>query len=69
MRHKFQTKCFKRAAEARQSAVKKKRFNDNMGSDPFGEDEDMDDDVEETEDMGMSDEVCFVLHCFKDTLT
>ncbi len=61
MRHKFQTRCFKRAAQARQNTVKQKRYQECPNSDPFGED-DMDDDFDENDDWAMSDEVrvsCF----------
>ncbi|KAF9029155.1 hypothetical protein BDZ89DRAFT_1065682 [Hymenopellis radicata] len=57
MRHKFQTRCFKRAAQARQNAVKQKRYQECPNSDPFGEDDDMDDDFDENDDWAMSDEL------------
>ncbi|KAK0480342.1 hypothetical protein IW261DRAFT_1477445 [Armillaria novae-zelandiae] len=51
LRQRFQTRCFQRAAKARECAVKRKRHAD---SDVF--DDAMDDDKEETEDEVLKDE-------------
>ncbi|PBL03964.1 hypothetical protein ARMGADRAFT_1004627 [Armillaria gallica] len=48
LRQRFQTRCFQRAAKARESAVKRKRH--------AGSDDAMDDDKEETEDEVLKDE-------------
>ncbi len=53
LRQRFQTRCFQRAAKARESAVKRKRY---AGSDDVFDDA-MDDDKEETEDEVLKDEV------------
>ncbi|KAK0458566.1 uncharacterized protein EV420DRAFT_1543166 [Desarmillaria tabescens] len=52
LRQRFQTRCFQRAAKARESAVKRKR---HVGSDDVFDDV-MDDDKEETEDEVLKDE-------------
>ncbi|PBL03952.1 hypothetical protein ARMGADRAFT_1157958 [Armillaria gallica] len=52
LRQRFQTRCFQRAAKARESAVKRKR---HAGSDDVFDDA-MDDDKEETEDEVLKDE-------------
>ena len=52
LRQRFQTRCFQRAAKARESAVKRKRHG---SGDVF--DDAMDDDKEETEDEVLKDEV------------
>ncbi|KAK0495211.1 hypothetical protein EDD18DRAFT_1171263 [Armillaria luteobubalina] len=52
LRQRFQTRCFQRAAKARECAVKRKRHADS--DDVF--DDAMDDDKEETEDDVLKDE-------------